>query len=577
MTAGRRDSDRPQPHLPRFGDPRDVDEFVEKLEAFERGELSSDDFRSFRLLRGVYGQRQEGFQMLRTKIPGGVLSSDQCETLARVAERSGRGVAHVTTRQNIQFHFVRMADVEGEMRELVESGLTTREACGHSVRTITACETGGACPGGAFDVTPHALALTSAFLGHPRASTLPRKFKMALSCSHVDCARAFIHDVGFVAKLDESGARGFRVVVGGGLSNSPRSAFELEAFVPETAIARVAHAIVLVFHEQGNRDNRHRARLKYLIRKLGEEGFRAAYLDALERLDQEAKAEIAIAVRSETRVGPSDASDAPSKSPSLSWLDRAVVRAPDGSHAIVYAKLPLGDASPAQMRAIADIARTHGTGIVRLTIDQNIAVSGIHPSRLPHVYAALERVDLASEAIRSARDVTSCPGAETCNLAVTASRRLADRLGAFLEGRDDLTRTLGDAIIKISGCPNGCGQHQVADIGFHGGAKRDGQATVPVYQLAIGGGTDERGARFARPVAKIPVRLAEAAIERLVGLYEARAKPGESPSAYFARLSLADAREAVSDLTQIDLSRDVSDLGETSGFVVDTKDGECAA
>jgi sulfite reductase (NADPH) hemoprotein beta-component len=243
--------------LPRFSDPRDIDDFVAKLEAFERGELSPEDFRAFRLTRGVYGQRQDGEQMIRVKIPMGLVGREQLLAIADVADTYSRGFGHVTTRQNVQLHFVKMSDAEAAMRRLDVAGLTTRSACGNSVRTVTACDVAEVCGDAPFDVTPYAEALTRLFLHHPLSTSLPRKFKTAFSgCAH-DCAKAAIHDLGFIAAV-EDGVAGFRVLAAGGLSSSPQAAIVLEPFVPVAIIGRVGEAIVRLFHALGNRENRAR-------------------------------------------------------------------------------------------------------------------------------------------------------------------------------------------------------------------------------------------------------------------------------------------------------------------------------
>ncbi|HSO32055.1 MAG TPA: nitrite/sulfite reductase, partial [Labilithrix sp.] len=293
----------PAAHLPRFSDPRDVDEFVGMLAKYEAGELTADQFRAFRLLRGVYGQRQEGSQMIRVKIPFGRLDSKGLEALADVGDRWSRGFGHVTTRQNVQFHFVAMSDTEAVMRRLDEAGLTTRDACGNSVRAVTACEVAEVCGSAPFDVSPHAEAVTRQFLGHPLASSLPRKFKIAFSGCASDCAKAAIHDLGFIAKV-EGGVAGFKVVAAGGLSSSPQNALVLHEFAPVSEMGRVGEAVLRLFHSLGNRENRQRARLKYVRKKLGDQGFRDTYAAIRATVDAEAAAEL-------TLPGPADRTPAP--------------------------------------------------------------------------------------------------------------------------------------------------------------------------------------------------------------------------------------------------------------------------
>ncbi len=564
-------------NLPRFSDPKDVDDFVEMLEKLERGEIGPDAFRAFRLLRGVYGQRQDGSQMLRAKIPFGRLDEKALLALADVADRWSRGFGHVTTRQNVQFHFVKMKDVEAAMRRLDEGGITTREACGNSVRAVTACELAEVCSSAPFDVTPYAEAITRWFLRHPLSASLPRKFKIAFSGCADDCAKAAIHDLGFVARI-EGGQKGFKVVAGGGLSSSPRSALVLHEFVHAGEIGRVGEAVIRLFDRLGNRENRQRARLKYVLKKLGDDGFRARYAEIRAEVDGEALAELR---------EPPPAAREPSApileerraEGYLAWRAANVVPQKQAGYASVYVRLLLGDVTSAQLRALARIASEIGDGTVRLTIDQNVLVPWVDTRSLPAIHARLEEVGLARLDLHTARDVTSCQGADTCNLAVTSSRAVAqavtDKLEAEGLGRHgDAARTL----IKISGCPNSCGQHHIADLGFHGGAKTVGNLTVPVYQLHLGGGVDERGARFGRQVVKVVARRVPEVVVRLLRLFDAERNEGESPSAFFERLDGKRVVAALGDLVTAPPTADeTADVGEQSGFVVTTGEGECAA
>ncbi len=566
--------------LPRFSDPRDIDEFVSKLEAFERGEISSEAFRAFRLTRGVYGQRQDGEQMLRVKIPMGLVGRDQLVALADVADRFSRGFGHVTTRQNMQFHFVKMSDAEAAMHRFDEAGMTTREACGNSVRTVTACDLAEVCDGAPFDVTPYAEAITRLFLRHPLAATLPRKFKTAFSGCANDCAKGAIHDLGFVAQVVD-GVVGFRVLAAGGLSSSPQAAIVLEPFVPAALIGRVAESLLRLFDALGNRENRQRARLKYVLRKLGEAEFRARYRAVRDEVDREAACELVFLERP-TRA---PAEPIPSSARALgylAWRASSVIDQRQREYRAVHVRLRLGDISSAQLRGLAEIVGRFGDGSARFTIDQNILLPWVHVQSLSALHDALATVDLARLDVHTARDVTSCPGADTCNLAVTASRRLAAEIAERLAEPDarDLA-AIQDTSIKVSGCPHSCGHHHVADIGFHGGAKTyhdAGGKTVPIYQLHVGGGVDERGARFGRQVVKIVARRVPEATVILLRLYDTQHVAGESPRAFFERVDpkvVVAALHAV--LAAAPTREDEVDLGETTGFVVAAREGECAA
>ena len=567
-------------HLPRFSDPRDVDEFVDVLAQYERGDLTADQFRAFRLLRGVYGQRQEGTQMIRVKIPFGRLDSRALEALADVGDRYSRGFGHVTTRQNVQFHFVKMTDVEALMRRLDEAGLTTRDACGNSVRAVTACDVAEVCGSAPFDVSPYAEAVTRQFLGHPLASSLPRKFKIAFSGCASDCAKAAIHDLGFIAKV-ENGEPGFRVVAAGGLSSSPQNALVLHEFVRAGEIGRVGEAILRIFHTLGNRENRQRARLKYVRKKLGEQGFRDAYANVRAEVDAEAAAELALPPpANRAPAGPVTLASAPPRDGAyLAWRSTSIVDQKQDGYVAAYIRLRLGDTTCEEMRALGRIADELGDGTVRLTIDQNILLPWVDKRSVPALHARLAAASLARRDLHTVRDVTSCQGADTCNLAVTSSRAVASAITARLEAdglgaEGDAARTL----IKVSGCPNSCGQHHIADLGFHGGAKNTGDGAVPVYQLHLGGGVDERGARFGRQVVKIIARRVPEAVVRLLRFYEAERTAGESPAAFFERIDGKRVVAALGDVVTAQAAPDErADVGESAGFLIHSGEGECAA
>ncbi|WP_394822353.1 nitrite/sulfite reductase [Pendulispora albinea] len=570
---------RHAPYLPRYSDPKDIEDFVTKLESFERSELTAEQFRAFRLQRGVYGQRQDGVQMLRVKIPYGLVGPEQLEALADVADNWGHGIGNVTTRQNVQFHFVQMKDIEPAMRRLDEAGLTTREACGNTARTVTGCEVAEVCKAAPFDISPYAESLTRYFLRHPLSGGLPRKFKTAFSGCASDCAMTQINDLGFIATV-KNGEPGFIVVAAGGLSTSPQAAITLHEFVHPGEIARIGEAILRLFNRLGNRDNKHRARLKYVLRKLGEAKFRETYAQIRAEVDAEAAAELKLP-EAPSRT-PAPPVEAPEERPAgfLAWRASAVVDQKQDGYAAVYIRLQHGELSSKDLRGLARIVGRFGDGSVRLTIDQNALLSWVHQKSLPALYAALTELGLTRTGVHTARDVVACPGAESCNLAVTSSRALGAAITARLE--EDDARELAasvDTSIKISGCPNSCGQHHVADLGFHGGAKSFGNVTVPVYQLHLGGGVDENGARFGRQVVKIIARRVPEAVVLLMKLYETDRKEGERPRQFFQRVDPKRVTAALASLAGPPAAgeHEEADIGEERGFVVDLKEGECAA
>ena len=575
------------PFLPRFSDPADIDEFVDTLARFERGEISPEVFRRYRLARGVYGQRQEGAQMLRVKIPQGVLSSAQLRTLGDVAARWGHGYGHVTTRQNIQYHFVPMPEVEGALRVLDTTGLTTREACGNTVRNVTADPLAGVRDHGTFDVTPYGEAITRFFLRQGWANSLPRKFKIALGYAPGDTALTAIHDVGLVARVRD-GQRGFTVRIAGGLSTSPQNALLFREFLPEAELLDVCAAAVRVFDRMGNRDNKHRARLKYVLRKLGPERFRATLEEefAAVRAHGGHPLDLSVATAPPTPPPPSpiDAESPPAPGRGyLRWrASNALAQDQAGYHAVVV-RLPLGRITAAQFDALADIAERFSEGALRLAVDQNLLLRFVPTARLGALYAALDAAGLGAPDARTVADVTTCPGAETCNLAVTASRQVGAAITARLESDASLADALvaaRDATVKVSGCPNSCGQHHIATLGWHGAARRAGDRTAPVYQLHLGGGFDDDGARFGRQVVKVPARRVPEAMARLLRLYAAERAEGDTPDRFFRDLAGPRVEALLHDLVALDADTpdDIFlDIGQAQGFQVAIGEGECAA
>jgi sulfite reductase (NADPH) hemoprotein beta-component len=595
-----------------FASDADIDEFVATLERYERGELTADQWRQFRLVRGTYGQRQaEDAQMLRVKIPQGVLASDQLDALADVAARYSRGFGHITTRQNMQFHFVRLHDVEPAMRRLADAGLTTREACGNSVRNITACPLAGVAADEAFDVTPYAEALTRYLLRHPLSSTLPRKFKIAFEGCAGDHVMTAINDLAFRAVAGDHGSRGFQVTAGGGTSILVTSAGLLHQFLPASEILRVAEAVLRVFARLGDYQHKQRNRMKFLIRSLGWPRWREEYdrelagcrlrgtaptLD-IDPPPSESRPEwapdsspspghIAARVGASGVTGPGlvpivvpvlHAGD----EPYAEWRATNVRPQKQIGYVAVLATVPLGDLTSGQLRVIGELARAYGDGAVRVTSEQDLLFRWVSTSDVRQLYRRLAAAGLGLAGAGTIADVTSCPGAETCRLAVTQSRGLGRLLEDHLRARPELVAAADGARIKISGCPNGCGQHHVATIGFQGSVRRVGRRAVPQYFVMVGGGAIDAGAAFGRCAAKIPARRIPETVDRLIDLYARERHPGESANAFFGRVELGAVQLALADLTRLDEADaspdDFIDLGEAGEFAPEVLDGECSA
>jgi sulfite reductase (NADPH) hemoprotein beta-component len=593
-----------------FADEHDIDEFVDVLGKYERGEISPEDWRRFRLVRGTYGQRQDNVQMLRIKIPQGIVNASQMRALAGVAARYSRGFCHVTTRQNIQYHFVQLSVVEEVMRELGSEGLTTREACGNSVRNITGCPYAGTSETEIFDVTPYAEAMTRYFLRHPLSAVLPRKFKIAFEGCVEDHALASIHDIGWRARIVD-GKRGFRVTIAGGTSIMPVSGYLLFDFLPVEEMQNVAEAVVRVFHRFGDYKHPQRNRMKFTVKTLGWDGFRARFEECLEEFRREGGARLSFdpdAVRSEgapdwspaeapTLQAVAAAASTPVNGPGIMpgtvrlqplpdafvrWMRSNVSKQRQAGYCHVTARLPLGDFTAGQMRVLADLAEAYSDGAMRLTVEQNVLFRWVKTESVEPFYHRLAAAGLGAPDANTLSDVVSCPGAESCRLAVTQSRGLGRELTEHLSARPDLVDLVPSGRIKISGCPNGCGQHHIASIGFQGSVRKMAGRAVPQYFVLVGGGcTDEGLAHFGKVVSKVPVHRLSDALDRLLALYREHRQGGEELGAFFRRVPASMATEALKDLAQLlpneATDQDFIDLAETHAFTPEVMDGECSA
>ena len=580
------------------------------LGKYERGEISPEAWRRFRLVRGTYGQRQDDVQMLRIKIPQGIVSAPQMRALAGVATRYSRGFCHVTTRQNIQFHFVRLSVVEATMRELADEGLTTREACGNSVRNITGCPYAGTSESEIFDVTPYAEALTRYFLRHPLSAVLPRKFKIAFEGCVEDHALASIHDIGWRARIVD-GKKGFRVTVAGGTSILPVSGYVLYEFLPVEEMFNVAEAVVRVFHRFGDYKHPQRNRMKFVVRALGWDGYRARFEECLEEFRKDGGACLPFdpdGVRPETAPdwAPADAptlqavaaaASTPVMGPGIMpdtvrlkplpdtfvrWMRSNVSKQRQQGYYHVTVRLPLGDFTSGQMRVLADLSEAYGDGSMRLTVEQNVLFRWVTRESVEPFYQRLAAAGLAAPDAGRLSDVVSCPGAESCRLAVTQSRGLGRALTEHLSGRPDFVDLVPSGHIKISGCPNGCGQHHIASIGFQGSVRKLGPRAVPQYFVLVGGGcVDEGTAHFGKVVSKVPVHRLTDALDRLLDLYRDHRQGEEELGAFFRRVPPSMATDALKDLSILlpdeATDQDFIDLAETQAFTPEVMDGECSA
>jgi sulfite reductase (ferredoxin) len=577
----------------------DADKFEGVLAQYLAGTIEEDAFRIFRLNNGIYGQRQGGHhQMVRIKVPWGGLLPDQLDLMADIADRYSRGWGHITTRQNVQFHFVQLERVPELMRLMGTVGLTSREACGDTVRNVQGCHLAGACPYEAIDITPWAEATYQHFVRNPIAQRLPRKFKINFSGCATDCGQAMFNDVGVIGTTrtldDGSVERGFRVFVAGGLGANPHPALALEEFTSREDLMPTIEAVLRVFNNHGNRDNKLRARMKWLVDTMGWEEVQARVIKERRLLLGSSSWPGGIPDEVE-KVGDAAAGVAEGTVPTPlghgtpvqitrrtngyeSWDDTNVVRgsAKGTVSAIAYARL--GDITSDQFRALAGIQRELGLE-VRLTNRQNVAFRGLSEEQLPALYERLEAIGMAQPGAELARDVVTCPGADTCNLAVTQSRGLGAAIGAKLE--EEGLAEVGGLRVNISGCTNSCGQHHTADIGFFGAERRAHGRSAPGYQMLLGGYVGDEQIHFGDKALRLPARSAPEATARVVRRFAAERRAGESFRAWIDRAGGAKTIAAqLKDLDQFPTPEEgpefFVDYDETGPYEAEVGAGECA-
>jgi sulfite reductase (ferredoxin) len=531
---------------------------LEEIETFETeavrtlsGELSSDLFKPFRLQYGIYGQRQPGVQMVRIKIPFGGITANQLRRVAELADRHATGVGHVTTRQDIQLHFVELKDVPNIMRGLAEVGLTTREACANTVRNVTACHLAGVCQGEIFDVTPYAKTVAYHLLRNPLNQSLPRKFKIAFSgCAH-DCALTPIHDIGLLAVKRADGEIGFRMVAGGGLGSTPRIAQLLRDFTPMEELIPSIEAVIKVFDTLGNRKNRNKARMKFVIDKLGFEEFKrrweAAYVaightlpkrETLTLLPHQDEPKLIMPTRNGMVNGTGNGNGNGAhhnghETPFEMWKRTNVVKQKQDGYVTAAIKLFMGDITSEQMLFVADLAERYSNGNLRTTINQNMVIRWVPFDLMSNLYEDLASHGLADPGAELVEDIIACPGTDTCGLGITSSKGLARALAeVFPAGR--VPEDLAGVDIKISGCHNSCAQHHISTIGLHGVGKRLGNHVAPHYELHLGGSVNGT-AKIGQMIVKLPAKAVPAAISHLIEVYRRDRQENENLPKFIAR------------------------------------------
>ena len=593
----------------------EIDEFESQLLLRSQGRLDEAVFAETRLRRGAYGQRydngrrHDGYAtrelpldsskptkgadtlwdapgMQRIKLPFGGFTPDQLDVTADVAEEYADGILHVTTRQDVQLHFVHLEDTPDLMRRLAAVGVTTREACGNSIRNVTACPYAGAGHEEAFDVSPYARALMEFLLGHPDVQDFGRKFKPAFSCNETDaCGLAYIHDAGYIAALDAHGNRGFKVVVGGGLGTVPHRAQVLSEFTPVEELLPQIQAISRVFARLGEKQNRNRARIKFLVAKLG--------IDEFRRLVEAERATLPHDPRHTALVGedlpvvhtggivpPAALEDGPRPAGFDEWARTNVRRQRQEGYRIVTVPLPLGDCTAAQARAVADVARRFCGDNVRTSVEQDLVLRFVAEADLPAVYEALVAADLHLPGADTMKNVTACPGTDTCKLGIASSRGLA---GVLRERRADreLPQAIEGLAVKVSGCFNSCAQHHIADIGFYGNSRGVDGRRVPHFQVVLGGRRQGNADTYGMGVGAVPSKNAPAVVDAITEEFLAGRDGEETFHEWTQRLGKRGLRAIVEPFMQVPRFEDQPeffvDHADARPFTMgDLGIGECA-
>jgi sulfite reductase (ferredoxin) len=560
---------------------QDIIDLERKIRAFREGKIHDEKFRSLRLARGVYGQRQPGVQMVRIKLPFGKITFKQLLRIADVSDEYASHNLHLTTRQDIQIHYVSLDRTPQLWAELERDDITLREACGNTVRNVTASPTAGIDPLEPFDVSPYAQATFEYFLRNPICQDMGRKFKISFSSSEADTAFSYIHDIGLIPKLKVNGDRGFKVLLGGGLGAQPLLASITEEFLPEDQLIPYIEAIIRVFDRYGERNNRNKARLKYLIQKIG--------LDEVLRLASEER----IANKVKTYTIDRDTVELPLLPQTTSypaveianplryeqWLATNVFEQKQKDFYGVYIKVPVGDIPSDIARKLVDAISPYVADEIRITQNQGLLLKYVRKEALPALYNGLTELDLSAPGFDSPADVTTCPGTDTCNLGISNSMTLSKVLEDLIYNEYEEFIFNREIKNKISGCMNSCGQHGLAHIGFHGSSLRAGTRVLPSVQVLLGGGTVGDGfGRAADKVVKVPAKRATHVLRAVLDDYKQNSIPDETFHNYYDRLGKDYFYQLLKPLANLaTLTEDeFVDWGHEETFATAIGVGECA-
>jgi sulfite reductase beta subunit-like hemoprotein len=574
----------------------------EEIENFEREakrfranpEELDAEFTPFRLRMGTYGQRQMDMQMMRIKLPYGGVNAEQMECMGDIAEKfSGLRRGHITTRENVQIHFINLDRVTEVMQMLASVGLTTREACGHTVRNVTGCPYAGVTDHELFDVTPYLAAYARHMLRNPICQNLPRKWKTSFSCGPIDCAGSPFHDMGFIAKIekDENGndVRGFEIVVGGGLSTMPRLADTVWEFAraDNGEYIRVAEACLKVFDKEGGfpnllRKNMNKARVKFLLHKIGIEEFRRQVDEELaqpwawDAIDMDALTQLA-------PEGPTagEAPDGVQPGPDFNrWVQTNVQKQKQPGFLAVEVTVPLGNLSPEQFRALAAIMRKFAGGNARTQQNQNLVLRWVHEASLPALHSALKEIGLGDPDAELLADTVACPGTDSCKMGITSSQGVGTAISAAAKEWNIDDPLVQKISVKASGCPNGCGQHHLASIGLQGSSFSANNATIPCFDVFLGGGGYIGGGKYGTRVARVPSKRAPEAIRKIIQHYQDNREEGEEFVAFVDRVGPKSFDPLLDEFKEVGpVHQDIDmymDWGKEELFTVIRGEGECA-
>jgi sulfite reductase (ferredoxin) len=558
---------------------KDIIDLERKIRLFKEGKIDDERFRSLRLARGVYGQRQEGVQMIRIKLPFGKVSSEQLVRITKVSDEYSTGRLHITTRQDIQIHYVSLDRTPELWANLEKDDITLREACGNTVRNITASENAGIDPEEPFDVSPYAHALFQFFLRNPVCQEMGRKFKMSFSSSDKDTALSYLHDLGFIPKI-VNGQRGFKVLLGGGLGSQPSHAELLSEFVPVNQIIPMTEGVLRIFDRYGERAKRLKARMKFLIKEIGKDEF-------LRLVEEEKKALSYQTVEIDTTAFdgliPAPALEVPKVTIEdvaafEAWKKSNVIAQKQAGYVAIGIKVALGDFYTDKARALADLIKNYGANELRFTLRQDILIRNIKEENLPFFYQELAKLDFVTLGYNTINDVTACPGTDTCNLGIASSTGIAVELERVLATEYPQYNNNQEITIKISGCMNACGQHNMAEIGFQGMSINSGKLVAPALQVLLGGGNLGNGqGRFSDKVIKIPSRRGPEALRLILNDFEANAN-GQSFLNYYdakGEKYFYEFLKPLADVTNL-TEADFVDWGNADNYVKAVGVGECA-